>query len=129
MLLFEMVVVFYLETSEVLESVKLTNEQILNSNTSLSLLKSDIERLRLTCLGERAAHTELISVLSFNSDLLVADRKDDGSTARSKDNRTSVVYYKVIVEGCEWSIGKSNVTLSKLGAFVLLSLQNELQAN
>ena len=103
---------FFLETSEVLESVKLTNEQILNSNTSLSLLKSDIERLRLTCLGERAAHTELVSVLSYNSDLLVADRKDETKSAESKDNGTSVVYYKVIVEGCERSIGKNNITFS-----------------
>ena len=108
-----LLLLFYnVETSEVLESVKLTNEQILNSNTSLSLLKSDIERLRLTCLGERAAHTELISVLNYNSDLLVADRKHDASSARPKDNSTRVMYYKVIVEGCEWSIGKSNVTFS-----------------
>ena len=92
-------------TSEILESVKLTNEQILNSNTSLSLLKSDIDQLRLTCLEERAAHTELISVLNYNSDLLVADRKDDAYSAKPNDNSTRVVYYKVIVEECEWSLG------------------------
>ena len=51
-------------------------------------------------------------MLSYNSDLLVADRKDETKSARSKDNSTRVVYYKVIVEGCEWSIGKSNITFS-----------------
>ena len=92
-----------------LESVKLTNEQILNSNSTVALLKEDIHRLRLTCLGERAAHTELVSILNYNSDFLLGrenEQRGESGQLNVVDNSTRAVYYKVIVEGCEWSIGE-----------------------
>ena len=84
----------------------MTNDQVAHSNKTIALLKTDIENLRKACHGERKTHVELIHILDDESQPVASKQTAHDNKVSDHRQNNTIVYYKVIVEGCNWSVGK-----------------------